>query len=515
MADGDNFRKSHDSVGNLERAGNLKGEYEYRLVNNYAFLDEENEFYYDKAAGVIYYIPKADQNLSDLTFGIPMVDEIFTIENVDNLTFDNLTFTGTGSNHMTKHGHMSGQAGSLKKTNVNRESGWNDDAAIVVRNTKNFTVKNCNFIELEYHAIYMAGTVQDVLITGNNFDAIGASAIAAPVAVYYVEVTNNYLHNIADMYNNAVAIYFMKAYELDILYNSVVNSAYSAVSVGWTWGWARGDTPEQNVNCDYFEVAYNYFENFMYFMYDGGAVYFNGGSMDIKNDKLINAIHDNYAFIGSREGPVKCGKTSTVWYIDGGGSHTYIFDNVVWVDEEALSMHSYIAYQGADNWVYNYDKPAQQAYRVTSEDNYFINLYQDYLTMGHGRNKALFYLYEINSTILVKDDPYIKELEYKALFENGELNEHGEKMKEHMLIDASTYQLVLEDMTRALHVYEIIAGVGCEKTAERPLAKPDAVDLSEYYQKTFSNYKDAEKDKSMQDARYVDGDDIADKDFFH
>ncbi len=513
--DGDNYRKNHGSVGALERdATDFGGQYPFRLINNYAFLDEANEFYYDEEAGVIYYIPQAGKNMNDLTVGIPLVDELIVMEWINNVTIENLTFTGTGSNHMSNHGHMTGQAGSLKKTNVNREGGWNDDAAIVARNINGLTVRNCNFIELEYHGIYLAQSIRNVTVMGCNFDEIGASAIAAPTTVYYASVTNNYMHNTGNMYNSACTVFFQHAYELDVLFNSIINSAYTAVSVGWGWNWDRNE-PEEQINIDFVEVAYNYFENYMCYMFDGGAVYFNGGAADISHDLLYNAIHDNYAFIGSREGHAVCTDSSTCWYMDGGSSHTYIYNNVVWVDEAALSRYCYISLQGSTQWKYDYENPAQQVYRVTAEDNYFINLYQDYLTSNNGSVKALFYLFEINSVLIVRDDLYDKAAELQDNYDRGIPTRHGLPMKEYMLIDPDTYTPVVEDMTGVLEVYRVIAGAGCEAASDRPLARADMVDLTDYYQKSVTQYHDEDRDTTMNDPRYDGADNVYDRDFFH
>lgn len=508
--DGDCFRRNHDSVGNLSRAGGFN----FMLQNNYAFLDEANEFWYDEANGLLYYMPAEGTDINDLTFGIPVCEELLILEDIANVKIENLSFTGTGSNHMTNFNHMSGQAASLKRQDVTPVKAWLDDAAIQGFNVKDLTITNCNFYQLEYHAIFLAHSVENIVVTGNNFDVIGASAISAPTVVYNVVFTNNYLHNIAEVYHNAVAIYFMQAKELDILYNSVVNCAYSAVSVGWTWNWNRGDYGQQ-INLLEVEVGYNYFENYMYFMYDGGAVYFNGGGASPDYDFLFNSIHDNYAYIASREGHKITDNTSTAWYIDGGASHTYIYDNVVWVDEESRTKWSYISLQGSNGWHYNLDSPGQQAYRVTAEDNYFINLYQDYLTAGYGRVKSIVNLYEHNSVIFTKHDVYELAAELEQMYINGEKDMHGDVTTKYMTIDPDSFESVLADYTHAEIVNNIIAGAGCDAASDRPLARGDQIDLLDYYQKSVTNYKDIENDKSMADPRYEDGDNVYYKEYFH
>ncbi len=58
------------------------------------------------------------------------------------------------------------------------------------------------------------------------------------------------------------------------------------------------------------------------------------------------------------------------------------------------------------------------------------------------------------------------------------------------------------------------AGLITQADADRPWARADAVDLSEYSRKSVTNYKDLENDKSMWDPTYEDGDNICEQSYF-
>ncbi len=521
LDDGDNFRQNHTSIGPLSDPGghSAKNGFDYMLSNNLAFLDEPGEYYYDQEAGLLYYMPEKGVSMSSVTFDVPLCEELFLLDGFDNAYFENLTFTGLTSNFTTHYGHMSGQAGQLREVVAELpEALWVDDAAIVARDLCGLTVKNCSFLELPYYGIYLGGVIEDVTVTGCNFDQLGSSAISAPTTVYGVRVEDNYLHNIAEGYYNAVALFFMHAKDLKVLRNSIVNCAYSAVSVGWTWKWHDGDP--DNLNFMNVEVAYNYIENALYFTFDGGAVYFNGGSATIKDPYLNSSIHHNYHYNLTREGHTipgnaEVGSKNTSWYLDGSCSHVYVYDNVVWVneDEEFTSKYSYISIQGGDGWTYN---PANfdlgsQSYRIVCENNYFLNLYQDYFTTGYGRIKDLFHLAEFNSILLTKLDPYSLSEEWQELYNSGGTNRWGEPVREYMLIDPEAFEWVMSNFEVANGLNSIVTGAGCTASSDRPLARADEIDLSEYLYKSVTNYKDAENDLTMDDVPFSEEENVYSK----
>ncbi len=483
--DGINFLNYHKNVGKLGTKA-----FNYKLTGNIAFLDKENEFFYDAATGVLSYIPKKGVNMADLTVGIPTAEELTVFEDCAAVTLENITFTGTTSNFVSEHGHLSGQAGNVKHNHTSLpEAGWIDDAAVQCRNILALDIKNCEFRHLYHHAIYLAQTVRNVTIEDNTFETIGGSAICAPTTVYTASIANNYLHNIADVFHNCNGITLMKAKDTKILHNTIINTAYTAISVGWTWSWT--DKPYgEYINMLNVEVAYNYIENYMYFMYDGGAIYLNGGNANVEHTELFNSMHDNYAFIGSHEGHEITDDTSTCWYCDGAASHIHVYNNVVWVDVPSMSRWSYISFQGSDGWAYNLNSLGQQVYRITTENNYFINLWQDYLTIGYGRVKALFYLYEHNSVIFTNRDL-------------AEIEASQAGLEAYKQIKASDFTKTDESLNKTVN--DIIAASGCEGHT------PEPVDLVGWHTKSVTRYKDAANDRSMKDATYKDGDNVIPK----
>ncbi|MBQ9130551.1 MAG: hypothetical protein IJX59_07315, partial [Clostridia bacterium] len=72
------------------------------------------------------------------------------------------------------------------------------------------------------------------------------------------------------------------------------------------------------------EIAFNYFEDYMMVLEDGGATYVNGGNCNPEDARLINSIHDNYAVCHEKRSRARYG-----YYMDGAASNWDCYHNVV------------------------------------------------------------------------------------------------------------------------------------------------------------------------------------------
>lgn len=203
---------------------------QYCLKNNRAFLTNPNEFYYDEADGVLYYIPEKGKDIADITVGIPLCEQLLVLENIKNLTVRDITFTGTGSNYFTEHNHVTGQAGCLSNRTHTRNPGFLDHGALVLWNAKDIEISHCRFDYLEYNGIYLAGGAENVNILSNDFETVGAAAIMAPTVSKKVRVEDNYfIHLYQDYlttgYGRIKAIYH--TYEK----NSVIFTAHDVYKI--------------------------------------------------------------------------------------------------------------------------------------------------------------------------------------------------------------------------------------------------------------------------------------------
>lgn len=376
----------------------------YWIANDVHFLTENNTFVYDRENGTFYVIPPKNSNISDLTFEIPMLNTLLSFSAAENVRIENLAFTGITNTYIADNGYITGQCGYLKTGNT----GFLPYAAVYGENINEFTVSDCLFVNLSCDGVSFRGAVDNLTVTGNDFKNIGGSAIrvgnnngtySAKNHNYNIVIENNLAENTGMIYTSNAAIFVSCVQKLSLCHNTIRHSAYSGISVGWSW------SPMKNaggINVKYAEIAYNYIDGFMCGMKDGGAIYAVGGNSPFNEneDVYFNFIHDNYCVVSPETATLADEPTGgyTVLYLDGSSSNWRMSRNVIMtLHETNPTKFSYLSYQSV---------PGQQAYNNMSDENYIIGIPDARETQwifGDGLNEeksVLYRLYSENNTII-------------------------------------------------------------------------------------------------------------------
>jgi hypothetical protein len=209
-----------------------------------------------------------------------------------------------------------------------------------------------------------------------------------------INITNNYLNNIATTYKANPAIYMNSTKDAVLQSNTILNTSYTAISAGWSWGeakWERGE----GVNLDNVEICYNYITNFMTELGDGGAIYILGGNATINYTEYMNFMHHNYIVFsnvtGDGQGHLCCGI-----YFDQGSSHWLCSNNVV--VEQSYGAATTESNSGLDTLyltqlrarrnhsTFFYTQHISITYRILYENNYLLNVRA--LTSAEQRKEA-------------------------------------------------------------------------------------------------------------------------------
>ncbi len=379
-------RVREDDWGYLSKAYNttLAGRI-YWFSNNEEYLDEKGEYYYDALNGKIYVVPNgATMNNVD-SVSYPRTERLFYFQDAENVTFENLSIFGTTNNYVTKYGYLSGQGGHIKRplqdengVEYGKNVGFLPLGALYGESVKNIVIDNCSFYAHGGDAINFRGAVDNVKIINSSFVNIGATAIRfgknnadynATSHNKDILIQNNYIENTGTNFNSNTGILISSAMDVDILNNTILDSAYSAISVGWRWG-SVGST--SIVNLTNVNIAYNYIERFMTKMRDGGAIYTLGGNAPEGTPGYYSTMHDNYVVMSSDIG----NNTNhwTIFYHDQGSSHWHDYNNVLVIHPEAhVASHAYYSYQTINGNVHS----------IKTENLYVIGYHPDVL-LGWG-----------------------------------------------------------------------------------------------------------------------------------
>jgi chitodextrinase len=280
------------------------------LENAYELLDTPGEWYLDQAAGNLYYMPKAGQNLATATVTVPKVQDLVdlngTIDNpVSSVSFKGITFSySTWLDPSSSDGMIEGQAGfrivgddnpTFDSTRLN----WKKTpGAVNVTYGHNVSFSGNRFTNLGAVGLNLNTGSQGTNIVGNVFTDIAATGIQiggsdvidhhptdARSVTKNTLVSNNVVTNVADIYTGSVGILATYTDHTTIEHNKVYDLPYSGISVGWGWGLTdQGgdtnypgnsgvpiyDTPTTSTNTT---VTDNYISNIMKLQADGGAIY--------------------------------------------------------------------------------------------------------------------------------------------------------------------------------------------------------------------------------------------------
>ncbi len=273
---------------------------------------------YDK--GLIYYYPEEGKP-TGVTYSI--MEQLLVFKKAENVTLEGIAFTGTACTLTAESGYQSGQA------NTECRKGALKCSAVLLDKCTNFVFRNCTFKGLGTNGIISVNRAKKLTIEDCLFDDIAMSAIAIgnhttwwdeDTAVYDVTIHNNIILNIGMEYPSATAIYISHVDGLKLTHNTIHNTAYSGVSIGWGWSMVPYQYGEK-INIRHADVSYNHITDFMRKLRDGAAIYVLGANCTVEYTELFNEMHHNFA-----KNPDQYHRG---YYLDGSSSNWYVHDNVI------------------------------------------------------------------------------------------------------------------------------------------------------------------------------------------
>lgn len=279
--------------------------------NAIELLDEPGEWYLDRTANKLYYMPRLWENMGEVTVTLPVVEDLITIKGsdytqmVENIYFEGITFADTTwLRPSTDAGHIDHQNNHIYQS-VGHTANKLPGAAVTVAKANSICFTDCTFTRLGISALKMVDGVQNSMVVGNHFYDISGGAVNIGEPDYVDtdvinpsdrnmlmknnDVLNNYIHDVAVEYESAAAISVGFAANTDLSYNEIFNIPYSGFHIGYGWDATLVDNITRNM------VISN---NFLHHVsagtvHDGGAIYVIGNA-GLLTDKRINKITGNY-----------------------------------------------------------------------------------------------------------------------------------------------------------------------------------------------------------------------------
>ena len=231
------------------------------IENVFEALTEPGEWYLDRPAGKLYYIPLPGEEMETTEVFAPKVRQILRLVGdpasnryVQFLRFEGLTFQHTD---WVQPGADIGEEVRLDADrSVSRYSRGNDagcsqaacdvPGAIYMSGVRNCAVEDCRIANIGWYGVELGDGSHGVRIVGNEIFDLGAGGVKINGAAWNEpihlqtgnnRVTDNHIHECGRVFHCGIGVLSMHSFGNAISHNHIHDLYYSGISCGWVWGY--------------------------------------------------------------------------------------------------------------------------------------------------------------------------------------------------------------------------------------------------------------------------------------
>jgi hypothetical protein len=299
------------------------------VENALELLDEPGEWYLDRKAKIVYYMPRPGEDMTKVEVIAPALERLVELRGtldqpVHDIQFAGITFEHGSWLQPSRIGLVDVQANFLLdwKNPMKRADGLtavhNEQikipSNIVCHAAHSVRFDRCTFTRLGAGAVDLECGSQDNQIVGCRFHDISSSAVQVGDVlrddhhpddmrkiVKNNTVANCYIHDCGKDYADAVGVFVGYTEGTVLAHNEIASMPYSGVSMGWGWGEEDAGGGVENYYMPYKyatptpaknnRVEYNHIHGVMSRLHDGGGIYTLGN----QPGTVIrgNHVHDN------------------------------------------------------------------------------------------------------------------------------------------------------------------------------------------------------------------------------
>ena len=365
------------------------------IENAYELLGTPGQWYFDRTAGVIYYVPRAGEDLTTADVEVPVLEKLISGDGTESAPVHNITFKGLQFSYATwlypcsnegfseiqanymvtgPDGYSTQGLGDLAPNGQQPFGAWTKTSGNVAFSYDNhIQFAGDDFVHLGGAGLELgdgsqSDTVQGCVFTDVSANGIELGGVDLPEGndaqvTRDNQILDNHIYNVAAEFHGGIGIDVGYAQNTVIAHNQLDHLPYSGISMGWG-GWLdKIDRAGVANNSHDNLVEDNLIFDHMRLLCDGGAIYTQGltGPSLAHGEKLIgNVIHDQ---LSSGHGI----------YTDNGCNNVTARDNVIFhTDHDNWGGHHRNFYDG-DGKTYDYfdfeNNYWQQGERDSSERN--------------------------------------------------------------------------------------------------------------------------------------------------
>ncbi|SDM83227.1 discoidin domain-containing protein [Actinacidiphila guanduensis] len=505
------------------------------LENARELLDTPGEWYLDKSAGDLYYMPESGQDLRTATVTVPRLQDLVDLDGtaahpVSGISFRGITFSySSWLAPSSPDGMIEGQAGFRIVGNDNPDFDstrlkWvKTPGAVNVSHGHGIGFEGDTFTHLGAVGLNLNTGTQGTDITGNVFKEIAATGVqvggtdvvdAHPSDPRDITkdntVANNVVTNVADQYNGSLGVFAGYTDHTVITHNKIYDLPYSGISVGWGWGLTDkgGDTnypgnsgvpiwDTPTISRDTI-VTDNEIGDIMKSQADGGAIYtlsadpgglVAGNYINGTTPTAYGAIyHDEGSRYWTNTGNALC-NVGYQWLFLNHGMNIKVSDNFTTTSAFSTQANSTDSTITGTTVVGGCDQlPASIVDNAGLQPQY-RHLDPDPASSDHTAPTAP------GTPTAVTDFPTVADLSWPASTDDTGVTGYAIRQDGKLVSASGTTSVRIPDLTAgATYTFTVTArdAAGNESAASRPLTvtMPDGTDLAQGKPVTVSSYSD-------------------------
>lgn len=302
----------------------------YFFENIFEQLNAPGEWYLDSESDKLYYVPCEGDTMENTVVNACVNDKILSISDMKNVEFRGITFQNTNYTYPTQL-----DEGFLSQYGIRfPQAEYDFDGAVSVTKSNAVNFTNCDFLNIGNTAVKYNKQVKDSVVTGCTFKNIGVSGVfihgyntdEEEKITENIKVTDNKIESYGRIGYSAIGVFLTNARNCEISNNEISDGYYTAISVGWVWGYSYSVTGGNKIKDN---LIYNIGQGWLS---DMGGIY----TLGIQEGTVLsgNVIHD----VAADEGEGGYGGWGI--YLDEGSSHIVVEKNLVYsCGSQSFNMH--------------------------------------------------------------------------------------------------------------------------------------------------------------------------------